>query len=67
MATSQKINIDFKAGLGKIAGQFRNLDTKDPSSWPAVPRFAVFAAVVAVLIVVLWFVWLSDTQTELHH
>lgn len=65
MATSQKINPDFKAWQEKIAGQFRSLDTKDPSSWPAAPRFALFAAVVSVLIVVLWFLWLSDTQAEL--
>jgi type IV pilus assembly protein PilO len=65
MASSPKINIDFKANLEKISDQFRNLDTKDPSSWPAVPRFALFAAVVTVLLVVLWFLWLSDTQTEL--
>jgi len=65
MATSKKINIDFKAWLDKVAGQFRNLDTKDPSSWPAMPRYALFAAVAFVLIVVLWFLWLSDTQTEL--
>ncbi len=65
MATSKNINIDFKAELEKIAGQFRNLDPKDPSLWPAVPRFVLYATVVAVLVVILWFLWLSDTQTEL--
>lgn len=65
MSTSQKINIDFKAWLEKVVGQFRNLDTKDPSSWPAVPRFVLFASVASVLVVALWFLWLSDTQAEL--
>ena len=65
MATLPKINVDFKAWQDRVADQFRNLDTKDPSSWPAVPRFAVYAAVVAVLLVILWFLWLSDSQTEL--
>lgn len=65
MATLPKISFDFKAWQDRTADQFRNLDTKDPSSWPVVPRFAVFSAVVAVLLVVLWFLWLSDTQTEL--
>lgn len=65
MATLPKINVDFKALQERLVGQFRNLDTKDPSSWPAVPRFAVFAALVVVLLVVLWFLWLSDSQTEL--
>ncbi|MDD2879507.1 MAG: type 4a pilus biogenesis protein PilO [Rhodoferax sp.] len=65
MAPSPKISIDFKAELEKVTDQFRNLDTKDPSSWPTVPRYALYAAVVSVLVVVLWFVWLSDTQTAL--
>lgn len=65
MASSPKLNLDIKALQEKIAGQFRGLDSKDPSSWPAAPRFALFAAVVTVLMVVLWFLWLSDTQTEL--
>lgn len=65
MATSPKINFDFKAWLNGMTVQFRNLDTKDPSGWPALPRYAVFAMVVIVLVVVLWFLWLSDTQAEL--
>ncbi|NCN96130.1 MAG: type 4a pilus biogenesis protein PilO [Rhodoferax sp.] len=48
-----------------MAGQFKNLDPKDPSNWPVVPRYAVFVAVVGVLLVALWFLWLSDTQVEL--
>jgi len=65
MATSPKINFDFKAWLDGVTVEFRNLDTKDPSSWPALPRYVMFAAVVIILVVVLWFLWLSDTQTEL--
>lgn len=65
MATSPKINFDFKAWLDGWTVQFRNLDTKDPSSWPALPRYAVFATVVIVLVAALWFLWLSDTQAEL--
>lgn len=65
MATSPKINFDFKAWLDGVTVEFRNLDTKDPSSWPALPRYVMFAAVVIILVVVLWFVWLSDTQVEL--
>ena len=65
MAISKKINFDFKGQLDRVTGQFRNLDTKDPSSWPNLPRYAVFGALVAVLLVVLWFVWLSDTRDQL--
>jgi type IV pilus assembly protein PilO len=65
MATSIKIDLDFKRLANHFGNQFKNLDPKDPSAWPALPRYAVFAAVVMVLLVVLWFLWLSDTQTEL--
>ncbi len=63
MATS--MNIDFKRLADYFGNQFKNLDPKDPSVWPALPRYAVFAAVVLVLLVVMWFLWLSDTQSEL--
>ncbi len=65
MATSMKIDMDFKRLSNSLASQFRNLDPKDPSNWPTLPRYAVFVAVVAVLLVILWFLWLSDTQVEL--
>ncbi len=65
MATISKINFDFKGWLDGMAVQFRNLDTKDPSSWPALPRYAVFGLVVIMLVALLWFLWISDAQTEL--
>ncbi len=65
MATAMKIDMDFKRLSNSLASQFKNLDPKDPSNWPVVPRYGVFAAVVAVLMVILWFLWLSDTQVEL--
>lgn len=65
MATSIKINLDLKSWLEGVSGQFRNLDPKDPSLWPALPRISLFVAVAAGFLVFLWFIWLSDTQTEL--
>jgi type IV pilus assembly protein PilO len=65
MAKSPKINVDLKAWLDSFSSQFRNLDAKDPSSWPAVPRYGVFVFIAVTCVVVLWFLWLSDTQIEL--
>lgn len=65
MAKSFAVNIDLKAWLQDVLAQFRGLDTKDPSSWPALPRYAVFVAVAVGCVLVLWFAWLSDTQAEL--
>lgn len=65
MAKSININVDFKERFESVARQFRNLDGKDPSSWPAVPRFAVFFALAAACVVALWFAWLVDVKDEL--
>lgn len=65
MAMSTKVNVDFKAWFEDVSKQFRNLDSKDPSSWPLVPRLAVFVFIAAVCVTALWFLWLSDTQLEL--
>ncbi len=60
MATS--INIDFQKLQEQLVAQFRDLDPKDPSVWPPIPRFALFLATAVGIFVVLWFVWLSSSQ-----
>ena len=65
MASKPSMNIDFSQAQEKLLGQFRNLDPKDPSLWPAVPRYALFIAIASVCVVVLWFVWLSTSEEEL--
>ena len=65
MASNISMNVDFHALQEKLVGQFRNLDPKDPSSWPALPRYATFAAIAIALVVALWFLWLSASQEEL--
>lgn len=65
MATKSKMDIDFPALQEKLLGQFRGLDPKDPSLWPALPRYVTLVAIMAVVVVGLWFAWLSTSQTEL--
>jgi len=65
MAKSLSLPFDAKAWLQGAASQFRNLDTKDPSSWPSLPKYGLFLMVTAVVVVILWFVWLSDAVDEL--
>jgi type IV pilus assembly protein PilO len=65
MAKSFQLQFDIRAWFENISSQFRNLDTKTPWNWPNWPRFSLFAAVVLGCIVVLWYLWLTDTQTEL--
>jgi type IV pilus assembly protein PilO len=65
MASKYALNFDFPALQEKLLGQFRDLDPKDPSNWPALPRYALFAAVTLVVVVVLWFLWLNTSGEEL--
>ena len=62
MASKSTTKFDFPALQEKLLGQFRNLDPRDPSKWPAVPRYALFTTIAAVLVVVLWFLWLSSEE-----
>jgi type IV pilus assembly protein PilO len=64
MATTTP-RIDFAALQETVAGQFRNLNPNDPASWPAVPKAALCVAVVAAIVVALWFFWLTDSADEL--
>jgi type IV pilus assembly protein PilO len=57
--------IDFAALQERIQSQFRGLDPKDPSLWPAMPRFMLCALVTALVVVGLWFGWLNSFQDEL--
>ena len=65
MATRSLPKIDFAALQAQVMGQFRGLNPNDPASWPAVPRYAACVALMAVIVVALWFVWLSNSDTEL--
>jgi len=65
MASKSSLNFDLSALQEKLLGQFRNLDPKDPSNWPAFPRYALFATITVLLVVALWFLWLNTSETEL--
>lgn len=56
---------DFSAIKERVLGQFRNLDPRNPVAWPPLPRYALFVTVGLVVIVALWFVWLSSSDEEL--
>lgn len=59
MATKTLGSIDFAELQQQLTAQFTGLDPKDPSAWPAVPRYALFLAVSVLIVVALWFVWLT--------
>ena len=65
MAKPSLPSIDFPALQERVVSQFRNLDPKDPSVWPAVPRYALFLLVCALVVAGLWFAWLTNSEAEL--
>jgi len=62
MALNIPSSIDFAAIQEQLVSQFKDLDPKDPSVWPLLPRLALFAAACVAIVVVLWFVWLAGSQ-----
>lgn len=66
MAKTSKFSIDFQALQTRVKTQFTGLDTNDPASWPAVPRYALCAVVAVAVVIALWFVWLSTSDEELN-
>jgi type IV pilus assembly protein PilO len=65
MATKKKSNIDLASLQAKLASQFKGLNPNDPSTWPAIPRYALCALVTILVIAALWFVWLQNSADEL--
>ena len=65
MARKSSSSIDLKPALEGVTRQFRGLDSRDPSSWPALPRYLLLLFAAAVVVTILWFVWLKGVDEEL--
>lgn len=65
MAETTKTKISVADLQQAMLGQFRGLNTKDPGSWPALPRLALFLFIAGAIVVALWFVWISGSADEL--
>jgi type IV pilus assembly protein PilO len=65
MASKPAFNIDFAKLQSRIQAQFTGLDKNDPSSWPALPRYALYLGVVVAVLAGVWFAVLSSYNEEL--
>lgn len=65
MSNIKPSKVDVAELKRKLVAQFSDLDPKDPSMWPSVPRFSLFIATTAGVIGALWFFWLSSSQDVL--
>lgn len=65
MAKKQKKSIDMAALQSQLQRQFRNLDTRDPSLWPPLPRYLLCLLIALAVAVALWFVKLTEYRDAL--
>lgn len=65
MAINSSAGMNWPDRLEKLSSQFRNLDPKDPSLWPAIPRYCLYLVAVALSVTVLWYAWLNGYEEEL--
>lgn len=65
MAKIPKFEINFAAVQSSLKSQFTGLDANDPPSWPALPRYLLCLAVTVLVVVGLWFAWLSTSEEVL--
>ena len=65
MARALKFNLDLGALRDSVSAQFRGLNQNDPGTWPPLPRFTVYAAVLLLALGLGWYLWLSGVKDQL--
>lgn len=59
------MNVDLNSVFEGAASQFRGLNPNEPGQWPWLPKVMTWAAVTAVMVVLGWFLLLTDAHDEL--
>ena len=66
MATQSKSgSIDVGAAFERAASQFRGLNPNEPGQWPWLPKATAWLVLTILVVVVGWFLLLSDAHDEL--
>lgn len=60
-----KKSIDVGAAARDFVAQFRDLNPNQPGQWPLAPRLAVWTVAALLVVVVAWFVFLTDEADQL--
>ncbi len=58
-------SFDVAAAVRNSFSQFRDLNPNQPGEWPLLPRAAVWLVAAAAIVVLGWFVLLTDEDTQL--
>lgn len=61
---SKEKSISTAERLEAIQRQFENLDTKDPSAWPALPKVILCVFIAAAVAIIAWLL-LQDYEVQL--
>ena len=65
MAKIKRKSIDITERLDVIQRQFKNLDTKDPSNWPVLPKVILCIFIAGAVAAISWFMFLQDYEVQL--
>jgi len=66
MATKKSSrDIDFAGAFQKATQQFRDLNPNEPGQWPLLPKAVTWLVVTLAVVLVGWFLLLSDVDSEL--
>ncbi|QNN58021.1 type 4a pilus biogenesis protein PilO [Diaphorobacter ruginosibacter] len=65
MASKRSPKLDFSQFQTTLQRQFSNLDPKDPSLWPVLPKLLLCIMIAVVVIGIGWYMWLQDAEDQL--
>lgn len=65
MAKTPTATLDVASRFETAVSQFRGLNRNDPGQWPMLPRMAVYAAVVVVVLLAGWLLLVTDQRQAL--
>jgi type IV pilus assembly protein PilO len=65
MATKRGMNVDLNSVFEGAASQFRNLNPNEPGQWPMLPKLMTWGGLALAMVVLGWFLLLSDAHTSL--
>jgi type IV pilus assembly protein PilO len=65
MSKNSTTSLDVASRLETAVSQFRGLNRNDPGQWPMLPRLAVYAGVAMVVVLLGWFLFVTDLQQQL--
>jgi type IV pilus assembly protein PilO len=65
MATKRGMNVDLNSVFEGAASQFRNLNPNEPGQWPMLPKLMTWGGLALAMVVLGWFMLLSDAHNSL--